>query len=189
MYRKSNGLLRRCLCLLLDHWVFFSGKAGSETYFCSDIGQLFAAVRTASFSHWLVGGSFPSSLLIVFLFFYRYQKVSLHIKNILFTSLIYWVALSDWRVADDPAFCSYTRHNFPWAVSKPLLLFIPQPPPPIDPVYTLWVKPLNDFLLLGPEFKILKPFIQRKLIVWKFQREHLSKKELSLSTLGRYIYI
>lgn len=145
VYRKSNGLLRGCLCLLLDHWVFFSGKAGSETYFCSDIGQLFAAVRTASFSHWLMGGSFPSSLLIVFLFFYRYQKVSLHIKNILFTSLIYWVALSDWRVADDPAFCSYARHNFPWAVSKPLLLFIPQPPPPLAQFIHCESNPLMTF--------------------------------------------
>lgn len=137
VYRKSNGLLRGCLCLLLDHWVFFSGKAGSETYFCSDIGQLFAAVRTAFPTVWWEE-VFQVLFLIVFLFFYRYQKVSLHIKNILFTSLIYWVALSDWRVADDPAFCFYAWHNFPWAFSKPLLLFIPQPPPPHWPsLYTV----------------------------------------------------
>lgn len=48
---------------------------------------------------------------------------------------------------------------------------------------------LNEFLLLGSKFKIFKPFVQRKLIVRKFQREHLSQKEFNLSTLGRCIYI
>lgn len=135
VYRKSNGLFRGCLCLLLDHWIFLSRRAGNKTFICSDIGQLVAALKQLFL---LVDGrKFSKFSSNCFPFFYRYQKVNLHIKSILFMSLIYWVALSDWRVAEDPAFCSYTLQNFPWALSSPCYCLFLSPSPHWPSLYTV----------------------------------------------------